>query len=569
MGYIKSMNRMPNMSLIVSKISTLLSLIQSALFGLVSMTVCLCIGSETVLSEQHAYSDSIQYTQHDSLAPLSPEAILYEIRFTRLQRLVPQFLQDHPDTTLPAVILEFLNDAKQLAEQGSYDLATELLEEVVSFFETEASTPNNPANYSIDNGTNETPQSSSDWTKYVFFGSDFWEQKFNLALGKRDSTILEGEGNPFVGLRVRLDHAYGTLSQTLAEIEAKHSRDYLTGRLLLDHRQQVSGAVHTKFENRFEATSYSRDSDLRYIDDQLDLGLFVNLNNANSFELRNEIQVRDYANETDLYTSFLQNRAIATISMAPFGMSHIDVDFDYRNRHHNLDPQKDYYEHRICTEAWYGVASAISTLLAVQWRARRYKYPDSEDLLTKNFNQFYSELDFRLTLAHNLTLTIDGDLEIRNYREPSTVIPNYWELALQPSFGVNLGAPCLLRFGYYFKTRQHSAASNKNSVKVEIENYYAHGPSITVDVFTLGGFVMSVTDIYEFRRYPNSISKGISDFSLYSDRNVNSLFLFFSWNFTKRWELDVIANLDHDNDTEDDNGDSRTTLCTLELAYQF
>ena len=255
--------------------------------------------------------------------------------------------------------------------------------------------------------------------------------------------------------------------------------------------------------------------------------------------------------------------------MLPFGMTRIDVDYDYRNRKHGFEPTRDYFEHRIGTDAWYGLASNLSSLVMAQWRARSYVHPESDTLLAKDFSQFYAKVDLRLKLAQSLALYLDGDFEIRGYKEPSTVIPNYWELTLEPSVAVTLGAPCTLRFGYNFKTRRHSAPTNEVQAKVEIENYYAHGPVFTADIFTLGGLVFSLTDNYEFRRYPNSISKGVTDFSLYSDRNVNSLFLFMSWNFSEHWELDVIANLDHDDDTKDDNGDSRTTLFTLELAYRF
>ena len=47
-------------------------------------------------------------------------------------------------------------------------------------------------------------------------------------------------------------------------------------------------------------------------------------------------------------------------------------------------------------------------------------------------HQFYSELDLRINLAPSLSMYMEGDLEIRDYREPSTVIPNYWELELLP-----------------------------------------------------------------------------------------------------------------------------------------
>ena len=529
--------------------------------GLISFLINRAYGN------QDAASDSVRNEQRGTFH--SSESVLYEIYFTRLQRIVSQALQKKPNWEMPADIVELVSEAKLFAEEGDYDLAIELLEEVITYFDSEEYSPKNSVGSNTHNSPDETVQSSSDWTKYVFIGSDFWQQKFNLALGEQDSTILEGEGNPFIGLRLRMDYAKGALVQTQAEIEAKSSRDYLSGRLLLDHRHQISRSVHTKFENRFDITSYRRDSNLRYFDDKLDIGLFYSINNSHSFEIINEIQIREYAHQSDLYTSFFQNRTRTTLSVVPFGMTRVDIDYDYRSRKHNFDPGKDYDEHRLGTDAWYGLASNISTLLMAQWRTRRYIQPGLDTLLAKDFSQFYSEADLRIHLSKGFSFYLGGNFEIRNYRDPSTVIPSYWELIVEPSLTINLGAPCTLRFGYNFKERQHSAFSDRSSKQVEIEDFYSHGPALTIDIFTLGGLVFSLTDIYEFRRYPNSISKGISDFSLYSDRNVNSLFMFLSWNFSQHWELDVIANLDQDTDIKDENGDSRTTLCTLELSYRF
>ena len=76
-------------------------------------------------------------------------------------------------------------------------------------------------------------------------------------------------------------------------------------------------------------------------------------------------------------------------------------------------------------------------------------------------------------------------------------------------------------------------------------------------------------------RYTNTNVKGIfgagdvQDFSLYSDRNVNTLTLYLSWPVTRHWEIDLFANLDNDRDAKEDQSSSHTTLFTFELRYVF
>ena len=101
------------------------------------------------------------------------------------------------------------------------------------------------------------------------------------------------------------------------------------------------------------------------------------------------------------------------------------------------------------------------------------------------------------------------------------------------------------------------------------EDFISHGPVVTFDVLSYKGLLLTVTESFEFVRYPRSETESIQHFSLFSDRNVNTLTLYLSWPVSRHWELDLFANYDKNRDAKEDRSSSFTTLFTLECRYVF
>ena len=79
----------------------------------------------------------------------------------------------------------------------------------------------------------------------------------------------------------------------------------------------------------------------------------------------------------------------------------------------------------------------------------------------------------------------------------------------------------------------------------------------------------SISNTFEFRRYPNAPAENGTGLSLYSNRNINSHFLFLTWNLTDHWQLNVLSSIDHNDDRNLEGSDSRSNLVNVELSFRF
>ncbi len=101
------------------------------------------------------------------------------------------------------------------------------------------------------------------------------------------------------------------------------------------------------------------------------------------------------------------------------------------------------------------------------------------------------------------------------------------------------------------------------------DNMLKSQEKLGVDLIRTNGVWLSVNENFEMRTYPNAIAQNLPGFGLYSDRNINSLLLFFSWNFLPRWQATVLANFDNDHSRIENQSDSRNTLFSIDLGYSF
>jgi hypothetical protein len=217
------------------------------------------------------------------------------------------------------------------------------------------------------------------------------------------------------------------------------------------------------------------------------------------------------------------------------------------------------------------------------WRQRIYPNDSAADTCRNSYQKTYQEeyarADLRLGLIEALALRIDGDFVLRQYATPSDSIPDFLGVTINPQLQLSLSPSLQIRAGYLYALRvyenniiqERRSTTAASSSSLFYEDYYSHGFTAGIDLIRADGLLLSVSENFEMRTYPNSAGYNISDFGLYSytDRNINSLLLFFSWNFSSRWQANVLANFDNDNSRIDDQTDSRNTLFSIDLAYSF
>ncbi len=504
-------------------------------------------------------SDSLQTTQS------AEETLLYEIKFARIQRLVNDSVKQGTEASLPREILDLISEAKGYARQGDYLLANDFLEDALDYIEQATPSPTTTAQSAVSAKT----ASGSLWSYQAFMGSDLWQQKFGLVLADKDSAIYESQGNPFFGFRLLMDNSAGSERQTQAELEAKTSHDYNSGQILFNHQQQLGRPFRLMLENRLEGTAYKRNSALRYVDDRLHLGMLYTIAAQQSLEVGEEIQLRSYQKESDYFNSFLQNQVGAKLNLTPFARGMTTLSYDYRARHHRAKPSMDYQEQLLGLEVWPSMIGKTSLYARLQSHHRSYRAGYVDSLFTNGFTEIYGETNLRYSLSRRFAFRLEADLESRTYKHYAVALPNYLEWMLEPSLTANVSLPWSIKLGYRLRSRHHSFSTETATETANLEDYYSHGPVCTVDVFAAGGFLATLSHSFEFRRFPNAPYEDGAGLSLYSNRNIHSLFLFLTWNLSEHWELSGMGNLDYDDDRNLQGSDSRTNLFNIELSYKF
>lgn len=501
--------------------------------------------------------------QRDSTATASDvneESTLYDIKFSRLQRLISNDIKNNVPLQYAADVLSLIEDAKGFAGQGDYSIADEFLESALELVQEKSEKDS-------DNQTDA--KSKMEWTYQGLFGSELWQQKFGIVLSEQDSVIYESQGNPFVGFRVLMDYQNGVRTQTQLQMEGKLSSEYNSGKLTLQNNHQLSSHIRTSVDNFIDITKYKRDAELSYLDDNLNAGVFITLAKSLGFELRNEMQFLRYSNESEYFHSFLQNYARGKVSFLLANLGRIEFQYGARIRAHDQAESRDYSE-RIIGGNYWSIGGGKKSLYAnIQQNVRTYRYGFVDSLFSNNFNNIYGELAVHYSLDRHLAFRFKTEGERRIYQEFSHATPNYLDVVVEPSFDFNFGLPWTIRLGYQFRNRKHTFPNNVENESPEIEDYYSHGPLISVDVFSTSGFIASLSNSFELRRYPNAPYSDGSGLSLYSNRNINSLFFFMTWNFSPHWELNAMANFDYDKDKNIEGADSRTNLLNFELSYKF
>jgi hypothetical protein len=542
---------------------------------------------------------SAQDALPDSTALKSAETSTYEIDRFRLLRWVRAH-QDSSGRDFLAQTLDLIAEADGFARRQDYLTAQLILDTALELTGLRMETTGATKSSAPQIEPAPEPRSNSEWRREVLFGVDLWRQEYELGAFSADTMF--SDGNPFVGVRLSLNHnpaaklnlqkppfsAPPALTENRAlNLDAyallKSSRDYFSGEIELNARQSLGRGSYWRIQNRLEATSYHRDFDLQYWQNFTSALAVAELNKNFRFEVADEFRWRRYREQNDFYPNYIQNRAGFGVAFNPAYTTRLDSRYSYTVQAHDLCPSHDYLEHRIEAAVFQNSSANSSVLLENIWRSRIYPNQTANDgcrnSYQKTYQEEYARADLRLGLVEALALRIDGDFVLRQYETPSDSIPDFLGATANPQLQLSLSPSFQIRAGYLYALRvyENDIIQQKNRAAAPAtnfsfyEDYYSHGFTLGLDLVRTDGLLFSINENFEMRTYPNSTASNTSDLGLYSytDRNINSLLLFFSWNFLPRWQANVLANFDNDHSRVDDQSDSRNTLFAIDLGYSF
>ncbi len=544
-----------------------------------------------IFGQEHKNKNVTSFS--DSLSEKSwSDETYYSIEMLRLQRWIKENTHVFSDPILLKEVARLKKEAENFAENNDFTMAVFWLDIIWGLLQPEdkiyLDNDGSESGLTDDmiNNMDNTPSKKFNWTKELSTGVDLWNLKFQMASFPGDTTTLEdigneGSGNPYSGLR--LSFSYNTNSQKYiqAYTSLKYSRDYLSGEAELRIVNPIANDVIGIFENRIEGNSFYRDNDLKYVQNLSSIELNMRRIGPLRLDVKDEFLLRRYADESSTYPNYLNN-SLSGYAKLDIGLgSMISTGFRNIQRIHSQFDINDYQENRIDASWFQSVGKNVRFSFENELRFRNYTNVPF-DTTFQDYWENYFRGDIHFPFTSSFGTEIQGSFTKRDYKFTSIKsFPDYTIWEIEPEFYVNLDLEWRISLGFHYSEQSHqkfnpSIAAVPDVVQVNdanqsilFEDYYTVGPTLSIEFFNIKGMMFSLRESFKLQRYPNIQTQNIPSFNLYSDRNINSILLFFTWNISSRWRFTALANMDDDRSRKDDSSDSQNTILGLELNYLF
>ena len=527
---------------------------------------------ETVSAQ--TYSDTLW-------SELEVESGLYEINLLKFKRLLLKKQVSLSDSAFNNQVETLRTQFIKLAEQQNYFEANIILESTIDLISNSSEWPyidEELLSFDIEFDAAPEPQSNFAWMREVSVGGDQWKQEFEMSIPEYDSTITEEYGNPLVAFRLGFDYDQPNYCFKL-DGNFKNSRDYISGELELDFKKKLSENANLIFEDHLESTTYKQTIDLTYWQNEILAELRLK-NRKNFFlNLKNTTLIRKNRPESSCYTNYWQNQFRIDGNYSGGRRLFLSGEYEWENCYYPVYLYKDYQEHQFGLN-YYGMFSLNYNMhFDIKYRLRNYTAAFNDTTYYNDYDELYTDFSCTYRLNNRFALKLENMTESRKYARMNQVTIDYLDFEIEPAVVFYLTELWTIELGYVYSFQNYKQpgadetgtvdeAGNITETLYE-EDCYSTGISLTLDIFQLNKFMFSITDIYSKKRYPHSAANEIDAFTLYTDRNTNSLLCYFSWSITKNWELGLIANYDSDRDPHQKNSDTRSTMFSVELTFMF
>ncbi len=532
-----------------------------------------------IFAQDRADSSSVGYA--DSTASDNwNEETLYDIERLRIVRWLRENNESVSDAQLSQVH-QLLIEAQKFADANDFYLANIWLDTIWDLLEPPTDTETADlldGDTAVDFGTDLYPSTETNRlnvTREVMSGVDLWRQKINFAFFESDSTLLESSGNPYSGVRFNIDYSNAGGQTFQANMSLKYSYDYFTSDIDLRFRNPVSSYLTWSLADRFETTSFFRDFDLKYIQNLTSIDMKLQPGGTFFLNLRDDLLLRRYQNENSTYPNYFNNTFYATVGLDSGLHSSLSLGYRNVNRVHGNFADHDYRENRLELN-WLQFWGNLSLSVDNELRFRNY-FNAPGDGIYQDYWENYLRGEIKLSFSSVFGLNVAGTFNNRNYDFiNANSLPDYVYWEAEPALSFHFGSKWNVRPGVRFGRQTHqklvnlvAASFQDDTFSIIFEDYDFIGPSIAIEFFEVNGLLFSLQESYLFRKYPHNPTRAATDFLPYSDRNINSVLLFVTWNLTAHWQLNAIANFDNEHIKNGDSGDSQSTIFGAEIGYQF
>ena len=525
--------------------------------------------------------------------PVIDFAAFYYLHAAFIQKWMLQQLSAEKDTAGLAVIGSMRREAVEFAQDNDFETASILLDaakELIGLYEE--TTPAEKVTLSEFGAKNAGMQ----WTRQIITGTDFWQFNDELAY-QLDDTGNEASLNPFAGIRLSGEREFSQNNRFETMAQFKASNEYQDAEFYVKNKSGSNRGNQLIIENRFEGTRETRNFDSQYWGNTFSAQAKIQVNQKFAAIFGDDFRLRRYNGDDAFSDSYQQNRLFSMLEFNPTISTRAYARYDFSNRSHSSADSLDYREHRIDLTLFQLTAQNTSFFFENIWTRRNYFKNTNASSFFNSYKEENFLGDIRLGLSDLLALGLRADFVLRHYDEitpqanpdgalvvsnDAWTMPDYLNFSSNPRLLFSIMGDWQIGIGYLYNLRVYrdnivdsqphpvtDAAASDTATQAEVifDDYYSHGISLSLELFRMDGLMVSLTNQYEERRYPNA--PDISGRLFNHDTAINSILLFSSWTINPHFELSALINSDNENARTDEFSDIKNTFLSFDLAYSF
>ena len=453
---------------------------------------------------------------------------------------------------------QLYDQAKSYGDNNEYEIAVIYLEEILSTIGSSSKKEESLPNPEISEiKIRESPVKFS-----AISGIDFNRQEFEIGYLQNDSTILEEFSKPYIGLAME----YGLKNDDGVRLRVTNSLRYDKENWRDYYRVRWNAAKFTSFQyNGF--LNYSKTYPANSFWEHEVISRYMPVKKRKiSWSINNTFNYKNYRHSDGGFFNYYQNRFELINKWGGFNRYIIQSHYQNIFYEHLGGENLDFIQHEIeigyRKTTYYTYWHALDLDIAL----RNYSLEFEDSLFSNSYSQVKSELIFSFPLWQDGRIELNDHLLLKSYKEKSSLEPDYIWNYFRPLLLQKISQSTEAGFGYELEIKRHREYQDDVN-SISDQDYTANGIFSSLNYFSLSGTYLTLYLSYQWRRYPESITNEM--LSIYSDRNVLSLFIMAYIPFTRNISVNILTTYDNDKDIDIDQRNNQSVIISAELEYKL
>ncbi len=443
-----------------------------------------------------------------------------------------------------------IDSAKVYAQKDDYEMAMLFLETVLV---------NTQQNSAVDFVEKEKVKTNTEWQIELTSGIDYNRQEFELGYSLEDSTLLDEVTKPFLGIGI--NYIYKSLSLNNNFRTDKENITNIFSAAISDNINSMKYRIEGQY--LFDNNSLYKELSFNEINNNLHLD--YNLKNNWNLYITNLFRYKKYHEPSKTVASFFRNMSALSLSKS-YTFAHLLQLSYYLDYNESIDSQNNDFNENNVYLSYKGQIKKTIINLDANYRLMSFRYSITDSLIENKSNTFSvtPSIGYRF---EKIYLSVNSIYVKKKYEDKTEQEPDYTQWRIAPEIEYYFSSMFSVSLNYFFEKRKHKTYKGLQNIYIQEQDYQSNGTEIGINYTSLAGFLFSGGVTFSQRKYPNSIDD--SAFSLYSDRNILSIFLFSQFPIWKNVSGSLIVLYDNDKDKDSDNNDTQSSFYTFEIKYSF